>query len=241
MNTSQGFRSWRPSEPGSGPWLLPPHAHLWFLPDFFSSWGGIQSIAIIALLCVSPLSRAEPDKLTQPVYILKLRPAPAKAEDSAPTEQGGEKLERSPAMKLILNRVLSLQHPEPAAKPAPEVHILKLAPNPTPLPLPRPSDPPDVERPPSAVPKPFAYEILATDESLFLALRRWTTTQGVQLIWDAGKDFPARNTVYPAKDLHEAIEMVMVDTERSSYPLHACSYANRVIRILHVSQACQRL
>ena len=172
---------------------------------------------------------------------MKLRPAPAKAEDSAPTEQGGEKLERSPAMKLILNRVLSLQHPEPAAKPAPEVHILKLAPNPTPLPLPRPSDPPDVERPPSAVPKLFAYEILATDESLFLALRRWTTTQGVQLIWDAGKDFPARNTVYPAKDLHEAIEMVMVDTERSSYPLHACSYANRVIRILHVSQACQRL
>ena len=237
MNSSQGFRSCLPSEFDSGLLLLSPH-HLRFLPDFFSSLGGIQSIAIIALLCVSPLSRAEPDKLTQPVYILKMRPAPAKPGDSAPTEQGGEKLERSPAMKLILNRLLSLQHPEPAAKPAPEVHMLKLAPNPTPLP--RPSDPPDLERPPTTAPKLFAYEILATDESLFLALRRWTTTQGVQLIWDAGKDFPARNTAYPAKNLHDAIEMVMADTERSSYPLHACSYANRVIRILHVSYACQR-
>jgi len=121
MNSSQGFRSCLPSEFDSGLLLLSPH-HLRFLPDFFSSLGGIQSIAIIALLCVSPLSRAEPDKLTQPVYILKMRPAPAKPGDSAPTEQGGEKLERSPAMKLILNRLLSLQHPEPAAKPAPESH-----------------------------------------------------------------------------------------------------------------------
>ncbi len=238
MNSSQGFRSRRPSEPGSRPWLLPPHAHLRFQPDFFSLWGGIRTIAIIALLCVSPLSRAEPDKLTQPVYILKMRPAPAKAGNSAPTEQGGEKLERSPAMKLILNRVLSLQHPEPAAKPAPEINMLKLAPNPTPLP--RPSEPPDLERPPIATPMLLAYEILATDESLFLALRRWTTTQGVQLIWDAGKDFPARNTAYPAKNLHDAIEMVMADTERSNYPLHACTYANRVIRILHIAQSCQR-
>jgi hypothetical protein len=209
-----------------------------FLPDFFSLWGGIQSITIIALLCVSPLSKAEPDKLTQPVYILKMRPAPAKPGDSAPTAQGGEKLERSPAMKLILNRLLSLQHPEPAVKPAPEVQMLKLAPIPSPLP--RPSDAPDLERPPIAAPKPLAYEILATDESLFLALRRWSTTEGVQLIWDAGKDFAARNTVYPAKELYEAIEMVMADTERSSYPLHACTYANRVIRILHISQSCQR-
>jgi hypothetical protein len=238
MKNSQIFSSWRPYEPGSGPWLLPPQAHLRFLPDFYSSWGAIQSIAIIALLCVSPLIRAEPDKLTQPVYILKMRPAPAKTGDSAPTAQGGEKLERSPAMKLILNRLLSLQHPEPAAKPAPEVQMLKLAPSPTPLP--RPSDAPDLERPPIAAPKPLAYEILTTDESLFLALRRWSTTEGVQLIWDAGKDFAARNTVYPAKDLYDAIEMVMADTERSSYPLHACTYANRVIRILHIAQSCQR-
>jgi hypothetical protein len=238
MKNSQFFSIWRPYEPGSGPWLLPPQAHLRFLPDFYSSWGGIQSIAIIALLCVSPLSRAEPDKLTQPLYILKMRPAPAKAGDSTPTEQGGEKLERSPAMALILNRLLSLQHPEQAAKPSPEIHMQKLAPNPTPLP--RPSEPPELERPQIAVPKLLTYEILATDESLFLALRRWTTRQGVQLIWDAGKDFPARNTAYPAKNLNDAIEMVMADTERSNYPLHACSYANRVIRILHISQSCQR-
>jgi hypothetical protein len=78
------------------------------------------------------------------------------------------------------------------------------------------------------------------DETLYLGLRRWATETGYQIVWDAGKDFPARNTRYTAQNIEEAIEQVMADSEGSSYPLHACTYANKVIRVLHVSQTCQR-
>ena len=196
-------------------------------------------MAIILLLSAIPVSWASPDSSTQPLYILKMRPAQGSDSGQRTGQYSGETLERSPTMKLILNRVLNQKNTEPAAKTVHEIPLLELIPNP--LPKPQLSEKKDFESNPNPVPNKSPFEILAADETLFLALRRWTTTNKVQLIWDAGKDFPARNTVYTAKDLHEAIEMVMADTERSNYPLHACTYANHVIRILHVSQACQRL
>jgi hypothetical protein len=88
--------------------------------------------------------------------------------------------------------------------------------------------------------KLIRFDIAVEDETLYLALRRWATESGYQIVWDAGKDFPARNTRYTAQHMEEAIEQVMADSEGSSYPLHACTYANKVIRVLHVSQTCQR-
>jgi hypothetical protein len=88
--------------------------------------------------------------------------------------------------------------------------------------------------------KLIRFEITVEDETLYLGLRRWATETGYQIVWDAGKDFPARNTRYTAQNIEEAIEQVMADSEGSSYPLHACTYANKVIRVLHVSQTCQR-
>jgi hypothetical protein len=84
------------------------------------------------------------------------------------------------------------------------------------------------------------FEITTEDETLYLALRRWAAETGYQLVWDAGKDFPVKNTVYVTDDIVQAISQVMADTEASSYPLHACTYNNKVIRILHVSQSCER-
>lgn len=84
------------------------------------------------------------------------------------------------------------------------------------------------------------FEVKNDDESLSLALRRWANEHRHRLIWDAGKDFSVKETTYQAVDLNSAIEQVMTDTERSSYPLHACAYRNRVIRILHISQPCER-
>lgn len=84
------------------------------------------------------------------------------------------------------------------------------------------------------------FEIEPNDESLSLALRRWAWDTNYQLVWDAGKDFPARSTRYDAKTYVEAVEQVMADTESSGYPLHACLYANRVVRVLHISQSCKR-
>lgn len=82
------------------------------------------------------------------------------------------------------------------------------------------------------------FAINSDDETLFLALRRWSTNAGYQLVWEAGKDFPARATTYKTSDLISAIELVMNDTANSNFPLHACVYDNKVIRILQISQGC---
>jgi hypothetical protein len=84
------------------------------------------------------------------------------------------------------------------------------------------------------------FQITVEDETLYLALRRWSTETGHQLIWDAGKDFAARATTYKEDNIISAVDRVMKDTQNSSYPLHACAYANKVIRVLHISQVCQR-
>jgi len=84
------------------------------------------------------------------------------------------------------------------------------------------------------------FVITNEDETVFLALRRWAEDVGYQLVWDAGKDFPAKRTAYSANNIEDAIDLVMRDTARSSYPLHACAYNNKVIRVLHVSQSCER-
>lgn len=89
-------------------------------------------------------------------------------------------------------------------------------------------------------PRTSAFVIRNDDETLSLALRRWIGSAGYQLVWEAGKDFAARETTYNALDLISAIEAVMNDTTRSNYPLHACVYDNKVIRVLQVSQGCGR-
>lgn len=84
------------------------------------------------------------------------------------------------------------------------------------------------------------FAVKNEDESLSLALRRWAHEHRYRLVWDAGKDFPVKETTYQAVGLIAAIEQVMDDTEQSSYPLHACAYRNRVVRVLHISQPCVR-
>lgn len=86
--------------------------------------------------------------------------------------------------------------------------------------------------------RPLRFEITNEDETLYLTLRRWTSETGHQLVWSANKDFPVKRTVYEARDITGAITQVMKDTEFSAYPLHACAYTNRVIRVLHISQSC---
>lgn len=88
--------------------------------------------------------------------------------------------------------------------------------------------------------KSSRFEITAEDESLSMALRRWASDSGFEIIWDAGRDFPSKRTVYNAANIEDAIDMVMKDTARSSYPLHACSYSNNLIRVLHTSRSCER-
>ena len=84
------------------------------------------------------------------------------------------------------------------------------------------------------------FDIRLEDETLYLALRRWSAESKFQLVWNAGKDFPAHQTRYIADSFEHAVEQVMADTELSSYPLHACAYPNRLMRVLHISHSCER-
>jgi hypothetical protein len=84
------------------------------------------------------------------------------------------------------------------------------------------------------------FDIRLEDETLYLALRRWSAESMFQLVWNAGKDFPAHKTRYIAGSFEQAVEYVMADTASSAYPLHACAYPNRVMRVLHISQSCER-
>lgn len=83
------------------------------------------------------------------------------------------------------------------------------------------------------------FDINPDDLTLSIALRRWGRQAGYQIVWDAAKDLVAISTSYKGP-LENAITRLMEDTNFSDYPLHACSYQNKVIRVLHISQTCVR-
>ncbi len=90
------------------------------------------------------------------------------------------------------------------------------------------------------VPAPVLQEwrIELADASLSRALRRWARDARYPVMWEAPKDLPAVAASYKG-DFLAALTKVMEDSQQSAYPLHACAYDN-VVRVLHVSQACNR-
>ena len=84
------------------------------------------------------------------------------------------------------------------------------------------------------------FEVTQDDETLSIALKRWSTQEGYQLVWDAVKDFPAIQTIYESNTMEDVVLKVMKDIENTDYPLHACIYKNRVLRIIPRTKVCER-
>jgi hypothetical protein len=84
------------------------------------------------------------------------------------------------------------------------------------------------------------FEIKSEDETLSITFKRWSTQEGYQLVWDADKDFPTFETIYDQTNFEDTIYQVMSDIENSDYPLHACMYKNKVLRIIPMSKNCER-
>ncbi len=84
------------------------------------------------------------------------------------------------------------------------------------------------------------FEITQDDETLSIAFKRWSAQEGYQLIWDTDKDFTAVQAVYPLSTIEDAVLHVMKDIENSDYPLHACIYHNKVLRIIPMKKVCDR-
>ena len=92
-----------------------------------------------------------------------------------------------------------------------------------------------------AVTKPVleTWNVLARDITLSATLTRWGQPGNYQVLWAATKDLPAMNATYQG-NFEVALESLMEDTKHSGYPLHACLYNNKVVRVLHATQSCEQ-
>ena len=226
----------------------------------YSGMKVLLSMALV-LSCLAARSvQAGPDPAEQPSFILMMTPKRAAVVPSGVGDEKENILPRSAAMKSLLEQALAGKTLQPSERPPVDAAL------PITVPITRPMNAPmviDLRKgllrrgaddsavttpPPENIPAAAEaklqsrprFAIEAKDETLYRALLRWSVNGGHRLVWDAGVDFPARDATYPASELNQAIEMVMADTRRSGYPLHACWYANKVIQIFHVSQVCQR-
>ena len=83
------------------------------------------------------------------------------------------------------------------------------------------------------------WNVLARDITLSATLTRWGQPGNYQVLWAATKDLPAMNATYQG-GFEVALESLMEDTKHSGYPLHACLYNNKVVRVLHATQSCDQ-
>ena len=215
----------------------------------------------LVLSCLAARTvQAGPDPAERPSFILVMTPKRAAAGPSGVSDEKENILPRSAAMKSLLEQALAGKTLQPSEHPPVDAALPITVPITRPMNAPMVIDlrngllrrsagdsvvttpPPENIRATAEVkhqpPPRFAIE--AKDETLSRALLRWSANGGHRLVWDAGVDFPVRDATYAASELKQAIDLVMADTQRSGYPLHACWHADQIIRILHVSQACHR-
>lgn len=95
-------------------------------------------------------------------------------------------------------------------------------------------------QPQKPAPRKETYVVRAADVTLFSTVSRWSKEAGWQLAWEAGKDFPARFDATYEGDYESAVEQLMRNLEHSEYPLRACAYDNRLMRIVHKSRSCRQ-
>lgn len=91
----------------------------------------------------------------------------------------------------------------------------------------------------SSVSPELSWNITGSDQTVSMALARWAASAGWQLAWQAPRDLPAFQVSYLG-DFESAVESLMRDSQNSEYPLHACLYDNKVVRVLHITQTCSR-
>lgn len=127
-----------------------------------------------------------------------------------------------------------------AAAPAPAIAAPAVAATPVSRPAPAVSAP--LTPPPAAVSDPAqlprTYRLKFSDVTVRLALKRWLKDANMQLAYEAPRDFE----VPVEGDFHgtasEAVQKLMNSLKKSSYPLRACEYDNRVILVLHRNEEC---
>lgn len=80
--------------------------------------------------------------------------------------------------------------------------------------------------------KQMKFRFEQTDLSFKQALFRWGKQAGYQIEYEAEKDFPGRISSDIADDFETALKLATAAYRKSDYPLKACAYENRVVRIV---------
>ena len=76
----------------------------------------------------------------------------------------------------------------------------------------------------------FKFE--TTDLSFKQALTRWAKMEGWQVAWEVEKDFPGRLYAEFPNQFEEAVHLATNAYLNSDYPIKACGYDNKVVRVV---------
>jgi hypothetical protein len=90
--------------------------------------------------------------------------------------------------------------------------------------------------------QPF-YAVTATDVNLRQTLARWSGLSGWRFQaehWAVDVDIPLTATANFSDDFVGSVRALIEATELSDRPLQPCFYANQVLRVVPLAEACDR-
>ena len=93
-----------------------------------------------------------------------------------------------------------------------------------------PVAPPVISKPP--------HTVLLTDGTVWGTVQRWSKEAKWQLSWEATQDFEVKLEATYDPDFEAALGQLMESLKRSQYPLRACMFDNKVVRVVHTSKSC---
>lgn len=82
------------------------------------------------------------------------------------------------------------------------------------------------------------YRLKFSDVTVRLGMKRWLKETGMQLAYEAQKDFPVPVEGDYTGPISDVMLKLMTSLSESSYPLRACEYDNRVLLIVHRDDKC---
>ncbi|WP_404995444.1 TcpQ domain-containing protein [Cupriavidus pauculus] len=87
--------------------------------------------------------------------------------------------------------------------------------------------------------EPTVWEVRPEETMLATVLDRWSREAGYRFRWTAPKEHPAFPLTIHGT-FEEALSRIMKDTRATRYPIRACIYLNRTVRIIHAADSCTR-
>jgi hypothetical protein len=109
---------------------------------------------------------------------------------------------------------------------------------PTSAPIPAPSKPQPAAQPVDPATVARTYTLKHSDRLVRLALQRWLKEVGMQLAYEAPNDFAVPAEGNYTGTISEVLFKLMTSLKKSSYPLRACEYDNRLVLVVHRDAEC---